>query len=516
MPDEIDAANNDPDAVRPEDTAPASEGVTSDDPSASAALGPTDDAVVADTASDDIDASDDAEVPDDADTQDDADADAARVEQEGRDIEKRAAEEGVPVMELLMAEGDYLPGALDRGDVVMGTVVRKDDDQLILDVGAKREGLVPASDLARLPKGAVDAIKVGDEVEVVVLRKPSGRDGEMLVSLSQALTRLDWTRAQEALDSGDTLELPVAGVNKGGALVDFGALQGFIPKSHLVSHLEGSGAPTTLAVKVLEVNRRQRRLILSERKAAKEVRASQKDELLSDLAEGDVRTGRVTSVTDFGVFVDIGGADGLVHISELTYERGRHPKDVVRIGEEVRVMVLNLDRARRRIGLSIKRLADDPWAVIDDNHYVGQILDGAVTNITTFGAFVRLPTGLEGLVHISEIDDRRLEHPREALRVGQEVTVEILTIDSERQRIGLSMRRVPEQLRVTDTPTETEIAPAPESESEPEVEVEVEVEVETETEGAASDNGSGTSEDDIEVMDESVEPADGHATENEE
>jgi small subunit ribosomal protein S1 len=197
----------------------------------------------------------------------------------------------------------------------------------------------------------------------------------------------------------------------------------------------------------VEVNQKQRRLIMSERRAVREWRATHKRELLTDLNEGDVRTGTVSSVADFGVFVDLGGADGLVHVSELTHERGRHPKEIVKVGQTVEVYVLSLDREKKRIGLSMKRLQPDPWSKVEDDHYIGQICDARITNLSKFGAFARLPSGLEGLIHLSEISDELLESPGEAVRPGQDVTVEILSIDPERQRIGLSMRRVPEHLR---------------------------------------------------------------------
>jgi small subunit ribosomal protein S1 len=279
------------------------------------------------------------------------------------------------------------------------------------------------------------------------------------------------------MDSGEVLELPITSYNKGGVVVDFGALQGFIPKSHLASIGRAGDDPAVIerlkqmvgdviGVKVIEVSRRERRLIMSERRASREWRATQKRELLTDLKEGDIRKGRVSSIADFGVFVDLGGADGLVHISEVSHERGKHPRELVKVGQEVDVYVLALDPDRRRIGLSMKRLLADPWSTAEDDHYIGQICDALVTNLTKFGAFAQLPTGLEGLIHVSEISDEHVEHPREAVRPGQKITVEILSIEPERQRIGLSVRRVPEHLR---TAHEQEPAPEPPPEVAPPV-----------------------------------------------
>jgi small subunit ribosomal protein S1 len=380
------------------------------------------------------------------------------------------------MMELLMAEGEFLPEPHSRGDLIRGRVLRKDDNQLIVDIGAKQEGMVPASDLMRLPKEVVDAIEVGDEVEAVVLR-PEGREGGVLVSLSQAMTLADWSRAHDLMESGDVLELEVVGHNKGGGLVGFGNLQGFVPRSHLI-RLASVNDPDavmrgladmvgeTLAVKVIEVSRRKRRLIMSERLAVREWRTDRKKRLLDELHEGDIRRGRVSSVADFGAFVDLGGADGLVHVSELTHERGRHPKDVVSVGQEVDVYVLSIDRERQRIGLSMRRLQADPWETVEEDHYVGELVEVEISNLAKFGAFARLEDGIEGLIHISELSDGHVEHPREAVRPGQRVTVEIIAIEPHRQRVGLSIRRVPKHLRHLEEMTEEAYEPAAREEPE--------------------------------------------------
>jgi small subunit ribosomal protein S1 len=366
------------------------------------------------------------------------------------------------MMALLMEGGEFLPESHQRGDLVKGTVIRKDESQLILDIGAKQEGIVPAGDLARLPKSVLDEISVGDSVEAVVLR-PEGREGGVLVSLSQARAMADWNLAHDYMDSGEILELEVVGQNKGGALVGFHNLQGFVPRSHLVRLASVNDAEAIsrgltelvgqhIPVKIIEVSRRKRRLIMSERLAVREWRSEQKKRLLDQLHEGEVRTGRVSSVADFGVFVDLGGADGLVHVSELTHERGRHPRDVVKVGQEVQVYVLNIDREKKRIGLSMKRLQSDPWATVEEDHYVGELVEATISNLAKFGAFARLEDGLEGLIHISELSDGHIEHPREVVRPGMRVTVEIIAIEPDRQRVGLSIRRVPQHLRTFEEP----------------------------------------------------------------
>ena len=343
-------------------------------------------------------------------------------------------EEGMSMMELLLEESGFMPGSFQRGDVVEGTIVRKDKNQLTLDIGAKQE----------------EGLKVGDSVKGVIIRP----EGEIVVSLYQALTVGDWDQAKALEESGEILELPIVGSNKGGILVQLGNLQAFIPRSHVAQGVDdGEGAGRlgqVIPVKVIEVNQRKRRLIVSERQALREWRSAKKGRLLDALQEGETRSGTVSSVTDFGAFVDLGGADGLIHISELTHERGRSPKDLLRVGQTIQVYVLSIDRERSRIGLSLKRLQPDPWQTVERDHYVGELAEARIANLAKFGAFARLDDGLEGLIHISELSDDHVEHPREAVRVGQRVTVEVIAIDPDRRRVGLSIRRVPSHLRTLD------------------------------------------------------------------
>lgn len=365
-------------------------------------------------------------------------------------------EEEMSMMELLLEESGFMPGNFQRGALVEGIVVRKDKNQLTLDIGAKQEAVVPASDLMRLPSEVVDALKVGDTVRGVIMRP----EGEIVISLYQALTVDDWDKAKALEESGEILELPIVGTNKGGILVQLGNLQGFIPRSHVAQGAdEGDGSNRmgmVIPVKVIEVNQRKRRLIVSERQALREWRSAKKGRLLDALQEGETRTGTVSSVTDFGAFVDLGGADGLIHVSEITHERGRSPKDILKVGQSITVYILSIDRERSRIGLSLKRLQPDPWQTVERDHYVGELAEASIANLAKFGAFARLDDGLEGLIHISELSDGHVEHPREAVRVGQRVTVEIIAIDPERRRVGLSIRRVPTHLRTIDTSGEIE------------------------------------------------------------
>jgi len=357
-----------------------------------------------------------------------------------------------------LEEGGYDYQRPQRGEIREGVVVRKDSDQIIVDIGSKREGIVPATDLEKLGKEFVDRIRVGDEISVYVL-KPESREGEIIVSINMARQMKDWERARQLKESEEIIEGKVVGYNKGGLLVDFGSLQGFVPRSHIVSastrtefgshHQDqlGQMVGQALPLKVIEVNPRQRRLILSERAAWKEWRRVQKERLLEDLQEGDVRRGTVTSLTNFGAFVDLGGADGLIHVSELSWDRGKKPEDVLQVGQEVRVKVIHVDRERKRIGLSLKQLKPDPWEGIEDRYVIGQYVDAEITNLTKFGAFARLEEGVEGLIHISELTDAKIEHPSQVVQPGQVVTVQIINLDGERRRVGLSLRRVPEHLQ---------------------------------------------------------------------
>lgn len=393
-----------------------------------------------------------------------------------------------------LEEGEYDYQQPQRGEIRTGTIIRKDADQIIVDIGAKWEGIVPASDLEKLGPEAVEELQVGDELPVYIL-SPEGKDGDIIVSINMARQMADWDRAEELLESGEVIERKVTGFNKGGLLVQFGRLQGFVPRSHIVN-LEArteSGSPQErlsqmigqeIPVKVIEVNRRQRRLILSEREAWQEWRSEQKKRLLEDIAVGDIRKGTVSSVADFGAFVDLGGADGLIHISELSWDHGKKPSDVVQVGDEVEVKVIKVDTERQRIGLSLKQLKPDPWETIEERYVIGQYVDVTITNLAKFGAFARIEEGVEGLIHISELAEHAVQHPSEVVKPGQVLTVQIISLDPERKRIGLSLRRVPDHLR-TPVEAEAEVAEEPAEPSPEEAAIEeaepVEVAMEADT-----------------------------------
>jgi small subunit ribosomal protein S1 len=268
----------------------------------------------------------------------------------------------------------------------------------------------------------------------------------------------DWQAAQEIFEAGECFESTVSGYNKGGLIVRLGKVRGFVPASQLVPSYQKSQEELQsneeywarmvgkqLQLKIIELDRRRNRLILSERAAMREWRRQQKEQLLNELQKGDVRRGQVSSLCNFGAFVDLGGADGLVHLSELSWGRVSHPKEVLQVGDEVDVYILNVDREKRRIGLSIKRLQPEPWSLVPEKYSVGQLVQGTITKLANFGAFARLDNDeIEGLIHISELSEDPIAHPREVIREGDVVTLRIIRIDANRRRMGLSLKRVEE------------------------------------------------------------------------
>jgi len=360
-----------------------------------------------------------------------------------------------PMAELLEQGYDFsLP---KRGDIVEGVIVSISSNEVLIDVGFKSEGIVTSRDLDRLDPEYRRSLRVGEQVKVGVVR-PEDRNGNMILSLQRALLEKDWDEAARLYDAEEIFAKEVAGYNKGGVIVNIGHVRGFVPASQIVSirGLHGGDQADReaalselvgqeLRLKIIEIDRRRNRLILSERAAAREWRREQKDRLLDELAEGEVRKGIVSSLCDFGAFVDLGGADGLVHLSELSWRRVGHPREVLKVGQEVEVYVLSVDVDRRRIALSLKRLQKEPWSAVGERYQVGQLVPCTVTKLTDFGAFARLDEYIEGLVHISELSEDRIEHPREVLEEGQEITLRIIRIDPERQRLGLSLRRVSEE-----------------------------------------------------------------------
>ncbi len=369
---------------------------------------------------------------------------------------QEAAEEEEESMETLLEES-LTPRRFRRGEMVEGVIVLKTDKEIIIDIGGKSEGIVPPQDLERLDPEFVNSLNVGDTVVAYVL-KPEGREGHTVLSLSKARLEYEWRQAQEWEKSGTILEGVVSEANSGGVIVRLGQLRGFIPGSQLERREETRGdnreerfAPLvgqTLKFKVIEVDRNRRRLILSEKAALKEEREKQRQRLLEELREGEVRHGRVTSLTKFGAFVDLGGVDGLIHISELSWGRVEHPSDVLKVGDEVDVYVLKVDREKGKVNLSLKRLLPKPWETVLERYAIGQVVEGTVTRVLPFGAFVRLDDGIEGLVHISELSQNFVSHPHEVVKEGQRVQARIINIDPERKRMGLSIKQADEEAYV--------------------------------------------------------------------
>lgn len=340
---------------------------------------------------------------------------------------------------------------LERGDIVNGTVLSIDSQGLIVDIGWKQDGVVARGDIERMGMTTAD-YQVNAEIAVAVVNL-SDHDGNLILSAAQARQNEDWLRAEEFMNSETLWSGEITDTNKGGVIVSFGHLRGFVPASHVLDLPRGMKEDERIAflqtlvgneitVKVIEVNRKRRRLVFSQLEAEQENRAARKDKLLSELAEGTSRKGIVSGLCDFGAFVDLGGADGLIHISELAWHRVRHPSQVVAAGEEVEVYILNLDEQGKRIGLSLKRLQPNPWSLVDDMYYIGQLVEGVISRMESFGAFISLEPGIEALLHVSQMSSNPDENPLRHLYEGQKLLMRIISIEADRQRLGLSLTEV--------------------------------------------------------------------------
>lgn len=339
------------------------------------------------------------------------------------------------------------------GEVRVGVIAAIGENEILVSVGTKSEGVISGRELEQIPAEERANFTVGSEIPVYVVT-PEDTSGNVVLSYQRAREEKDWLDAEKLLAEAKPFDSKIIGYNKGGLLVPLGRLRGFVPASQIsLVRRAALGGDTPdqrwgkmvgepVKVRVIEVDRERHRLILSERAALQETRESLKDRLLSELKEGDVRTGRVTSVADFGAFVNIDGADGLVHLSEISWERINHPNEVLRVGQEVQAKVISVDHERRRIGLSIRQLQEDPWMRKVKGLREGQLVEGKITHLTKFGAFARLDEDLEGLIHISELSEHRINHPKEVVKEGETVTLRVIKIDPERRRIGLSRRKV--------------------------------------------------------------------------
>ncbi len=369
------------------------------------------------------------------------------------DLDEAPPSDDHPMALLLQEFDDSYVNQPQSGDIRHGVVVDKRAGELLIDIGYKSEGIVTGREVDRL-EGEFREMSVGDEVPVYVMRED--RDGNLLLSITRARAESDWKHAEELLESQEMFTGSVSGFNRGGVIVKIGQVRGFVPASQLSSESQAQQSTEAepdnrwmklmdaeLRMKVIDLDRRRNRLILSERVAIREWRREQKERLLKTLEENSVCEGVVSSLADFGAFVNLGGADGLIHLSELSWGRINHPSEVVSIGEKLQVMVLNVDRDRKRIGLSLRRLLPEPWETVPDRYEVGQIVRGLITKLVHFGAFARLEgDSIEGLIHISELAEHRITHPSEVVSEGQELELRIIRIDTERRRMGLSLKQV--------------------------------------------------------------------------
>jgi small subunit ribosomal protein S1 len=334
--------------------------------------------------------------------------------------------------------------SFDEGDVVKGKVVRIDKDEVLVDIGYKSEGVIPSTELSiRKSVDPADEVELGEEIDALVLTKEDA-EGRLVLSKKRARFEKAWRRIEAAAESGEPVEGSVIEVVKGGLILDLG-VRGFLPASlvdirrvHNLDEFLGQ----TLECKVIELNRSRNNVVLSRRAVLEEERKEVREQILGRLEPGQVVEGKISNIVDFGAFVDLDGIDGLIHISELSWSHVNHPSEVVSIGDTVRIKVLDIDRDRQRISLGLKQTQEDPWQRVISTHRSGDVLEGTVTKVVAFGAFVEILPGVEGLVHISELADHHVESPTEVVEPNSTLNVKILEIDEERRRLSLSIKRV--------------------------------------------------------------------------
>jgi small subunit ribosomal protein S1 len=382
-------------------------------------------------------------------------------------------------------ERDYSPEELveaieaslkdfNDGDLVAGKVVRIDHDEVLLDIGYKSEGVIPVKELSiRHDVDPGEVVKVGDEIEALVLQKED-KEGRLILSKKRAQYERAWGRIEQVMTEGRTIKGPVIEVVKGGLILDIG-LRGFLPASLVdlrrvrdLHHFVGQ----EIECKIIELDRNRNNVVLSRRAFLEESQSEGRKKILESLNKGDRRTGTVSSIVNFGAFVDLGGVDGLVHVSELSWRHVEHPSEVVTVGEEVQVEVLDVDLQRERVSLSLRATQEDPWKEFERRYKAGEVIEGEVTKLVPFGAFVRVAEGIEGLVHISELSETHVESAEEIAQVGDRVRVRVVDVDVSRRRVSLSMRRVDEpgiepEIEAEMDEVAAEEAPAEEAAAEP-------------------------------------------------
>lgn len=365
------------------------------------------------------------------------------------------AENGVEIhpMELLLTGDLYWPKV---GELKTGLVVQSKKNEVLVDIGSKSEGIIDVRELSSLDDAAKEDLAEGNDVLVYVLN-PEDKNGNLILSYLKAVEEKDWLNVAQLMEKQELCEGIVVGFNRGGVLVGIGQIRGFVPNSQLnrernINRLDQPdkqralqalvGQP--LSAKIVEVDRERNRLIMSEQAAYKEIREAKRAQKLAEIEKGTECEGRVVNIANFGAFVDIGGVEGLVHLSELSWKRVNHPSELLKVGDTVNVSIINIDMERQRVALSIKRLQPDPWTLINDYYHVGQLLEAKITRLTKFGAFARLVDEyqLEGLIHVSELAQERIEHPKEIVQVSDTVTVRVIRIDAEQRQLGLSIKQV--------------------------------------------------------------------------
>lgn len=372
-------------------------------------------------------------------------------------------------MQQLLDEMEFK--SLRRGEIVEGSVMRANSEGIYLDIGHKEEGFIPPNEMRTIPSEELEAINEGDPLIAFVLR-PDSQDGPIL-SVDRARGEEGWRELQKYMEADETIEGNIIGFNRGGCILEVANVQGFVPMSQLVTishdllvpqteseesestadgelveNVQPDGGEfigTSLKVKVLEVNRSRNRAIFSERSALREQREAQKAALIEELSEGEIRKGKVTGISNFGAFVDMGGADGLIHISELSWGMVNSPEEIVSVGQELDVFVLRVDRESMKIALSLRRMHPEPWDTIHERYQVGDVVAATVTKLADFGAFARLEDSIEGLIHVTELTSAVIAHPREVVSEGMAVKVKILRIEADRKRLGLSLKQSEEE-----------------------------------------------------------------------
>jgi small subunit ribosomal protein S1 len=375
----------------------------------------------------------------------------AQIGQGGRE-DQFQVENNNETMESLMRSEDAGLEFPSQGEIRKGVIASLSPSQILVSVGSKSEGVIMGRELEQIPASEREQLTVGQEIPVYVIN-PEDQNGNIVLSYVRAREAMGWELVEKMQASSEAFEGKIEGYNKGGLIVLVHGLRGFIPASQISMsrrNLVQGDTPDrwakmineTISVRIIEVDRARRRLILSERAANPETRQSLKERVIEGLEEGQVYTGRVTSVAEFGAFVNVNGADGLVHLSELSWERVAHPNEVLEVGQEVKVKVISVDKDKKRIGLSIRALQGDPWHSKVEKFKVGQLIEGTITRLTKFGAFARLEGDIEGLIHISELSENRINHPKEAVKEGDVLTLRVIRIDADQRRIGLSLRKV--------------------------------------------------------------------------